>query len=350
MQAFNFRQWIDAHRAQLLPPVGNKRVFTDGDFIIMVVGGPNARKDFHVDPGQEFFYQLEGDMVLRTIQEGRVVDVPIRAGEVLLIPPLLPHSPQRPANSVGLVIERRAAPRRARRLPVVLRALRAAPVRGVLRAHRHREAVSAGIRALLRESRAAHLQPLRRGHGAQLVQARVALGGGEVGIDLASPVDLAVALDFAGAQPRHFGAPRASARPFETPGFGFKGSVERGASCNCEVITLIPHCNGTHTECAGHLTRERLDAWRVTPTTLLPALLLSVTPEAAGDESSDPAPQDGRPAHQARRSRGAVARGHAVRAVRAHRAHAAQRRRQAHARLHRQESAVPVAASGAAGW
>jgi len=125
------------------------------------------------------------------------------------------------------------------------------------------------------------------------VQARVALAGAELGIDLASPVDLAVALDFAGAQPRHFGAPRASARPFETPGFGFKGSVERGASCNCEVITLIPHCNGTHTECAGHLTRERLDAWRVTPTTLLPALLLSVTPEAAGDEGSDPAPQDG---------------------------------------------------------
>ena len=53
----------------------------------MVVGGPNARKDYHVDPGQEFFYQLEGDMVLRTIQEGRVVDVPIRAGEMLLIPP-----------------------------------------------------------------------------------------------------------------------------------------------------------------------------------------------------------------------------------------------------------------------
>ena len=57
-------------RAQLRPPVGNKRVFRDGDFIIMVVGGPNARKDYHVDPGEEFFYQLEGDMVLRTMQEG----------------------------------------------------------------------------------------------------------------------------------------------------------------------------------------------------------------------------------------------------------------------------------------
>ena len=106
LHAFNFRHWIEEHRAQLKPPVGNKRVFRDGDFIIMVVGGPNARKDYHVDPGQEFFYQLEGDMVLKTIQDGRATDVPIRAGEVLLIPPKLPHSPQRPANTVGLVIER----------------------------------------------------------------------------------------------------------------------------------------------------------------------------------------------------------------------------------------------------
>jgi 3-hydroxyanthranilate 3,4-dioxygenase len=106
LQAFNLRQWIDANRAQLVPPVANKRVFRDGDFIIMVVGGPNARKDYHVDPGEEFFYQLEGDMVLRTIQEGHPVDLAVRAGEVLLIPPHLPHSPQRPANTVGLVIER----------------------------------------------------------------------------------------------------------------------------------------------------------------------------------------------------------------------------------------------------
>ena len=109
LHAFNFREWIDDNRAQLKPPVGNKRVFQDGDFIIMVVGGPNARKDYHVDPGQEFFYQLEGDMVLKTMQDGRAVDVPIRAGEVLLIPPRMPHSPRRPANTVGLVIERHRA-------------------------------------------------------------------------------------------------------------------------------------------------------------------------------------------------------------------------------------------------
>ena len=105
LQAFNVRQWIDANRAQLRPPVGNKRVFRDGDFIIMVVGGPNARKDFHVDPGEEFFYQLEGEMVLRTMQAGSAVEVPIRAGEVLLLPPGVPHSPQRPAGTVGLVVE-----------------------------------------------------------------------------------------------------------------------------------------------------------------------------------------------------------------------------------------------------
>jgi 3-hydroxyanthranilate 3,4-dioxygenase len=110
LQAFSFQSWIDANRHLLRPPVGNKRVFRDGDFIIMVVGGPNARKDYHVDPGQEFFYQLEGDMVLKTIQDGQPVDVPIRQGEILLIPPKLPHSPQRSANTVGLVIERRRQP------------------------------------------------------------------------------------------------------------------------------------------------------------------------------------------------------------------------------------------------
>jgi arylformamidase len=125
------------------------------------------------------------------------------------------------------------------------------------------------------------------------VHARVSVDGREIAVDLSRPIDLAVELDFTGPQPRHFGAPRASARAYETPGFGFKGSVERGAGCNCEVITLIPHCNGTHTECVGHLTRERLDAWRVTPAGLTPALLLSVAPAAADGEGSDPAPQPG---------------------------------------------------------
>jgi 3-hydroxyanthranilate 3,4-dioxygenase len=106
LQSLNFKRWIDENRHLLKPPVGNKRVFQDGDFIIMVVGGPNSRKDYHVDPGQEFFYQVEGDMVLKTIQDGKTVDVPIRAGEMLLLPVNVPHSPQRFANTVGLVVER----------------------------------------------------------------------------------------------------------------------------------------------------------------------------------------------------------------------------------------------------
>ena len=110
LQPLNFKRWIDENRHLLKPPVGNKRVFRDGDFIIMVVGGPNARKDYHVDPGQEFFYQLEGDMVLKTMQDGKRVEVPIRAGEMLLVPANVPHSPQRFANTVGLVVERQRRP------------------------------------------------------------------------------------------------------------------------------------------------------------------------------------------------------------------------------------------------
>jgi 3-hydroxyanthranilate 3,4-dioxygenase len=106
----NINQWIEANRHLLRPPVGNKLVYQDGEFVIMVVGGPNARKDFHVDPAEEFFYQLEGEMVLRVVEDGRIVDLPIRAGDILLLPAQVPHSPQRFANSVGLVIERRRRP------------------------------------------------------------------------------------------------------------------------------------------------------------------------------------------------------------------------------------------------
>lgn len=107
LQTINFRRWIEDNRHLLRPPVGNRVVYQDGEFIIMVVGGPNSRKDFHVDPAEEFFYQLEGDMILRTVEEGRIRDLPIRAGEILLLPPLVAHSPQRRADTVGLVIERR---------------------------------------------------------------------------------------------------------------------------------------------------------------------------------------------------------------------------------------------------
>jgi 3-hydroxyanthranilate 3,4-dioxygenase len=110
LQAFNFRKWIDEHREVLKPPVCNRQVFRHSEFIIMVVGGPNSRTDYHDDPGDEFFYQLEGDMVLRTMQDSGRVDIPIREGEILLLPAHVPHSPQRFANTVGLVIERQRRP------------------------------------------------------------------------------------------------------------------------------------------------------------------------------------------------------------------------------------------------
>jgi len=107
LTAFNLERWIDEHRDALKPPVCNQQVFSDNDFIVMVVGGPNSRDDYHSDEGPEFFYQLEGEMLLRTIQDGQRVDIPIAAGEVLMLPPRVPHSPQRFADSVGLVVERR---------------------------------------------------------------------------------------------------------------------------------------------------------------------------------------------------------------------------------------------------
>jgi len=105
----NLQAWIDQHRHLLKPPVGNKVVYDD-DFIVMVVGGPNVRTDYHVDEGAEWFYQIEGEMVLRIQEDGAARDIPIRAGETFLLPPRVPHSPQRMPHSVGLVIERRRLP------------------------------------------------------------------------------------------------------------------------------------------------------------------------------------------------------------------------------------------------
>ena len=105
----NLARWIDDHRELLKPPVGNKCI-VDGDFIVMIVGGPNARSDYHHDEGPEFFYQLEGEMVLKVQDEGQARDIPIRAGELFYLPARVPHSPQRMAHSIGLVIERRRLP------------------------------------------------------------------------------------------------------------------------------------------------------------------------------------------------------------------------------------------------
>lgn len=102
---FNFKQWIDEHRHLLKPPVGNKQVYESDDFIIMVVGGPNARKDYHYNEGEEFFYQLEGEIKVKIQEDGKAVEVPIKEGEIFLLPAKVPHSPIRAENSVGLVIE-----------------------------------------------------------------------------------------------------------------------------------------------------------------------------------------------------------------------------------------------------
>jgi 3-hydroxyanthranilate 3,4-dioxygenase len=106
----NFKRWIDEHRHLLKPPVGNQQIWADREFMVTVVGGPNARKDFHINEGEEFFYQLEGDITLQVIEDGKRQAIPIREGDIFLLPPNVPHSPQRPPNTVGLVLERRRLP------------------------------------------------------------------------------------------------------------------------------------------------------------------------------------------------------------------------------------------------
>ncbi|MGH7906145.1 MAG: 3-hydroxyanthranilate 3,4-dioxygenase [Candidatus Binataceae bacterium] len=107
----NFKQWIDEHRHLLKPPVGNKQIWEgDRGFIVTVVGGPNSRTDYHIDEGEEFFYQVEGDITVRVMDEGKRRDVKIREGEMFLLPSRMPHSPRRPPNTLGLVIERKRLP------------------------------------------------------------------------------------------------------------------------------------------------------------------------------------------------------------------------------------------------
>jgi arylformamidase len=121
----------------------------------------------------------------------------------------------------------------------------------------------------------------------------LAIDGSMFHADLQVFHDLAIPQDFDGAQPRWFDAPPAHSAALSSG--GFSGRVERGASCNCSTLTLTPHCDGTHTECAGHLTREALEVRTVAPAGLLPALLVSVTPVPAGScaESTLPAPDAG---------------------------------------------------------
>lgn len=104
---FNFKKWIDENRHLLKPPVNNKVVYQDTEFIVMVVGGPNSRKDFHYNESEEFFYQLEGNVTVRIQEDGKAVDVPINEGDIFLLPPRIPHNPMRGPNTIGLVMERK---------------------------------------------------------------------------------------------------------------------------------------------------------------------------------------------------------------------------------------------------
>jgi 3-hydroxyanthranilate 3,4-dioxygenase len=104
---FNLSAWVEANRHELKPPVANKLIFDDkSGLIIQIIGGGNQRVDFHDDPAQEFFYQLRGDMILKVVEGGEIRDIRIRQGDVFLLPPHIPHSPQRPdPESIGLVVE-----------------------------------------------------------------------------------------------------------------------------------------------------------------------------------------------------------------------------------------------------
>jgi len=110
IRPFNFKKWIDENRHLLKPPVNNKVVYQDTEFTVMVVGGPNSRKDYHYNESEEFFYQLEGDIVVQIQEDGKAVEVPIKEGDIFLLPPKVPHNPKRFANSIGLVMERRRRP------------------------------------------------------------------------------------------------------------------------------------------------------------------------------------------------------------------------------------------------
>ena len=114
VEPFNLSRWIEENRELLRPPVGNAQLFktTWRNFIVMIIGGPNNRDDYHDDPGEELFYQVQGDITLRIIDPdgGLPRDLPIREGEIFLLPPHVRHSPQRPADTIGLVVERLRLP------------------------------------------------------------------------------------------------------------------------------------------------------------------------------------------------------------------------------------------------
>lgn len=109
---FNFNKWLEEHRHELVPPVGNKNLYHESDdYIVMVVAGPNARKDYHYNETEEWFFQLEGHITVRIQEDGKPREVHLGPGDMFLCPAKTPHSPVREAGSVGLVLERKRAGR-----------------------------------------------------------------------------------------------------------------------------------------------------------------------------------------------------------------------------------------------
>ncbi len=107
-QPFNLTKWIADNRHLLKPPVGNKNLYVDsGDYIVMIVAGPNARKDYHYNQTEELFYQLEGEIVVYIQDEGEKKAMKLSAGDMFLLPAKVPHCPTRSENSIGLVIEKK---------------------------------------------------------------------------------------------------------------------------------------------------------------------------------------------------------------------------------------------------
>jgi 3-hydroxyanthranilate 3,4-dioxygenase len=106
----NLESWIEKNREKFKPPVSNRYLYDGRDFFVMVIKGPNARNDFHLVDSEEYFYQLKGDIKVRVREGDRIVDHIVKEGETFFIPPNVPHSPQRPSDTIGVVVERRRPP------------------------------------------------------------------------------------------------------------------------------------------------------------------------------------------------------------------------------------------------
>jgi len=102
----NLFKWLEENKKFLTPPINNRLIFKENGFIVMAVGGPNERTDFHYNEGPEIFYQVKGEMELKIFEQGKVSSVFIKEGELFLLPPGVPHSPQRSKDTLGVVVER----------------------------------------------------------------------------------------------------------------------------------------------------------------------------------------------------------------------------------------------------